>query len=287
QCNLRIRWNRRMTAHKHQSQTVVTNFLFRKNRLIHRASLAIHRMNNFRLLDMEHLSTSDDIQRQVSRCAHDPGGRILRNSIKRPGLQRARQRFLDHVFCEGEMLDSEDLCQSRDHLSSLTTKKMFHQLGHLLWILNRSFQRHRFCHTLKTRKDNRVSFWQDPCEHEPFPRRCRATPRLFRAVLLPGCRRRTSDAPPGWAGRIAGCNPPCNPGVPKAVHSNADRSPYCPRDNLGPWAFLSVFADPSLDLVVCCAGGDARPELVVINLRKFQPSLIERAVGMVFAFPAN
>jgi hypothetical protein len=55
----------------------------------------------------------------------------------------------------------------------------------------------------------------------------------------------------------------------------------------GPWAFLGVFADPILDLVVCCAGGDARPELVVINLLKFQPSLIERAVGMVFALPAN
>lgn len=39
-----------------------------------------------------------------------------------------------------------------------------------------------------------------------------------------------------------------------------------PRDDLGAWAFLGVLADPGCDLVVCCAGGDARPELVVINL---------------------
>jgi len=52
------------------------------------------------------------------------------------------------------MLDSEDLRQRRDHLSRLMTEKMFHQLGHLLWILNGSFQGHRFCHTPKANKDN-------------------------------------------------------------------------------------------------------------------------------------
>ena len=50
------------------------------------------------MLVLEHPSAPDDIQRQVARRAHDPGGRILRHSIKRPGLQSTRQRFLDNVF---------------------------------------------------------------------------------------------------------------------------------------------------------------------------------------------
>ena len=97
-----------MTAHKHQPQAVITNFVLRKNRLIRCGTLAIHQTNNFCLLVLEDLPAPHDIQREIARRAHDPGRRILRHSIKRPGLQRARQRFLHDIFSETEMFDSEN-----------------------------------------------------------------------------------------------------------------------------------------------------------------------------------
>ena len=145
-----------MAADEHQSQTVVGNFLLRKNRLVRRYAVAVHRTNNFSLFALKDFPAPDDIQREVARSAHDPGGRILWNSVKRPGLQRARQRFLDDIFSEIEVLNSEYSRQRRDHLSRLVTKKVFHQLGHAVRFLHNGFQGHRFCHTLRAHKNNKL-----------------------------------------------------------------------------------------------------------------------------------
>src|SRR5207247_2468545 len=59
--------------------------------------------------------------------------RIFRNAVKRPGLQRSGERFLHHVFGQGEMLEPENPRQSGDHLSRFMPEKMFHHLGHFLW----------------------------------------------------------------------------------------------------------------------------------------------------------
>ena len=129
-----------MATYEHHSQTVVTNFLSRKNRLVRRDSLAIHQMNHFSLFALEDLSAPDDIQREVARRAHDPRGRIFWNPVKRPGLQRACQRLLDHVFSQAEMFDSEDSRQDRNHLSRLVTEKMFHDARNFFWFLDNIFQ---------------------------------------------------------------------------------------------------------------------------------------------------
>jgi hypothetical protein len=129
-----------MTADEHQSQTVVTNFLFWKNWLLRCSTFAVHRTNNFSLFLLEHLPASHDIQREVSGSAHDPCGRVFRNSIKGPGLQRPGQRFLDHVFGQIEMLYSKNPRQDGDHLSRLATEKVLNQLGHFLRLLDNSFQ---------------------------------------------------------------------------------------------------------------------------------------------------
>src|SRR3989449_10421750 len=60
-----------------------------------------------------------------------------------------------------------------------------------------------------------------------------------------------------------------------------------PDDDVGAGALLGVLADPRGDLVVGRAGGDKRPVRVVVNLSELQPPLIERAVGVVFALPAD
>src|SRR5438445_352344 len=86
-------------------------------------------LDAFGLLVAEDLLAADHVQRQVSRSPHDPGGRVLRNAVKRPGLQRSGQRFLDHVFGQAQMLDAENSRQRRHQLSALVTEQVLHYVG--------------------------------------------------------------------------------------------------------------------------------------------------------------
>src|SRR5438552_4531404 len=60
-----------------------------------------------------------------------------------------------------------------------------------------------------------------------------------------------------------------------------------PSDNLRARTLLCMFTNPRNNLIIGRAGGDERSEVVVIDLSKLKPALIERTIGMVFAFPAN
>jgi hypothetical protein len=68
----------------------------------------------------------DQIERQIFRHLRDPGGRIFRDAVVGPGLQRLGQGFLHHVFGAVEVFDAENSRQRRDHLSRFVTEKMFH-----------------------------------------------------------------------------------------------------------------------------------------------------------------
>src|SRR5437764_7478142 len=68
------------------------------------------------------------------------------------------------------------------------------------------------------------------------PELCRKYPpatdrAFFRAVLPPDRTHRTNGALLGYAERIAGCNPPCTPGVPEANRSDASRVLYCSKQS--------------------------------------------------------
>src|SRR5438034_8017458 len=60
-----------------------------------------------------------------------------------------------------------------------------------------------------------------------------------------------------------------------------------PGDDLGARTLLCMFTNPRNNLIIGRAVGDERSEVVVIDLSKLKPALIERTIGMVFAFPAN
>ena len=60
-----------------------------------------------------------------------------------------------------------------------------------------------------------------------------------------------------------------------------------PHDDFGTGTFLGVVTNPRGDFVVGHTGGHIRPIRTVVNLRELQPSLIERAVGVIFALPAD
>ena len=130
--DLRLRWNKRMAAHEHHPQTVVRKFLVGENRNVGRGALSLHQPDDFTFLVAEDFLAPDHIQRQVAGSPHNPRGRIFRNAVKRPGLQRSGQHFLDHVLGQGEVLDAENPRQGGDHLSRLMPEKMLHHLGHFL-----------------------------------------------------------------------------------------------------------------------------------------------------------
>ena len=85
---------------------------------------------SYRLKDREIGKLSDDVEREIAGRAHDPSGRIFRDPAVWPRLQRARQRFLHHVFSQVQMLDPENAGQRRHHFSRLMTEKMLDQLRH-------------------------------------------------------------------------------------------------------------------------------------------------------------
>ena len=59
-----------------------------------------------------------------------PPGRIFRDAIEGPGLQRPGEGCLDYVLCQRKMLEYKNSCQGGDHLPCFMPKKMFHHLGH-------------------------------------------------------------------------------------------------------------------------------------------------------------
>src|SRR5512132_3812894 len=59
-----------------------------------------------------------------------------------------------------------------------------------------------------------------------------------------------------------------------------------PGNDFGTRTLFSMVPDPLGNLFVGSAGGNERPKIIIINLGKFQPALIERTVGMVLPFPA-
>src|SRR5882724_13072900 len=58
-----------------------------------------------------------------------------------------------------------------------------------------------------------------------------------------------------------------------------------PSDDLTARALLCMFANPRSNFIIGRAGGNERSEVVVIDLSKLKPALIERTIRVVFAFP--
>src|SRR5437899_261116 len=65
------------------------------------------------------------------RGGHEPCGRIVRHPAKRPHLQRAAEGVLRHVFCQREVLDTEDARQRGDDPPRLSPEQMLVQLHHM------------------------------------------------------------------------------------------------------------------------------------------------------------
>ncbi len=122
-----------MAAHEHHPQTVVGDFLLGEDRRVRRGTRPIHQADDFSFLVAKNFFAPDHIQREVAGSAHDPGGRIFRNAVKRPGLQRPGERFLNHVFSQAEMFDAENPRQGGHHLSRFMTEKMFHHVRNAGW----------------------------------------------------------------------------------------------------------------------------------------------------------
>jgi hypothetical protein len=124
---LRLFRQRGMAARKHQPQSIVGKLgviQFRGLRLI---APAFDKRDHLRLLLMERLLPTDDIQSQVFRGLRQPRRGIFRHSIVRPGFQGSDERFLHHVLRELQPLHPENRRQNRDHLARFVPEEMVRQ----------------------------------------------------------------------------------------------------------------------------------------------------------------
>src|SRR5215469_3782622 len=129
---LRFYRDHRVGAHEHHSQSIIRDFVLGKNWGFRRSAVAFDLPRDFRCFCTKNFITPDYVEREIARRAHDPRGRIFRNAPIWPGLQSARQRFLNYIFCQSEMFDAEYSRQRSDHRSRLMTEKMFDECRYSL-----------------------------------------------------------------------------------------------------------------------------------------------------------
>src|SRR5262249_16444568 len=67
----------------------------------------------------------------VLRGRHEPGARVLRHAAEFPDIHRAAEGVLYGVFCQREVVDSEDTCQRRDHAPRLASEEMIEGVHHM------------------------------------------------------------------------------------------------------------------------------------------------------------
>ena len=74
---------------------------------------------------------AQDVEGAVLRGGHQPRGRILRHAAEFPDLERAAEGVLHDVFCQREVVDSEDARQSGDHAPRFAPEQMIAGLHHM------------------------------------------------------------------------------------------------------------------------------------------------------------
>ena len=85
QRDLCFRLNDRMTTHKHHPQSIVGDFMLRKNRSDRCGLTALYQARDLGFFRAENLFPPDHVEREISRRSHDPRRRIFRNPAVWPG----------------------------------------------------------------------------------------------------------------------------------------------------------------------------------------------------------
>src|SRR5262249_17087260 len=117
-----------MTANKHHSQAVILDFLSERRRPVGGGIVLFQQTDHFGFLVANNLLPSNVVNREILRDLHDPGSRILRNSVVRPSLERPGKRFLDQILRQVETINPKNARQPGNQLSPFMPEKMFHYL---------------------------------------------------------------------------------------------------------------------------------------------------------------
>ena len=118
QRGLRLLWHKRMTTGKHQSQPVILDFTFEQRRVVLPTRRALLDKRDDRgLLCVENLFAPEQIEREIFCGLGEPCRWIFWNTVVRPGLECAHQRFLNDIFGHLQPLNPKQACQDRDELA--------------------------------------------------------------------------------------------------------------------------------------------------------------------------
>jgi hypothetical protein len=106
-----------VTTRKHHPQQVVLDGA-RREELFNRGRkrpLALDQSAQLRLKGSSRTLTPEEIDGAVLGRGHEPGGWILRHATNLPHVKRTAEGVLHHIFCQCEIVRSEDARQRGDH----------------------------------------------------------------------------------------------------------------------------------------------------------------------------
>ena len=119
-----------MTAGKHHPELLVANRVGGKRLVDHgrQRPLGLEQPAHLGREGARPAFAPHDVEGAVLRRRHEPRRRVLRNPADLPHFQRAKERVLDDVFGERQVVHSEDSRERGDHAPRLAPEKMIVQI---------------------------------------------------------------------------------------------------------------------------------------------------------------
>ena len=122
-----IAGQRRMTAHENHPEFVVSKLLL-DVRFARDDGARPRQFGDDPVgLAAEDLVAANDVDGDIVRDAKEPAGRVFRDAVIRPGLQRPQHRLLDRLLRERDVLGAEKTRQAGHHAARLMPEQMLDQ----------------------------------------------------------------------------------------------------------------------------------------------------------------
>ena len=133
QRDLRLFGETGMAAGKHHAQLIVLDGLRREDFLDRRRErpFAFKQAAEFGREGARGALAAEDVERAVFRRGHEPRRGVLGHASEFPDLERAAEGVLHDVFCQREVMDSEDARKRGDHAPRFAPKEMVAGFHHM------------------------------------------------------------------------------------------------------------------------------------------------------------
>ena len=133
QRHLRLLGQSRMAAGEHHAQLIVFDRVRREEFFDGgpQRPFGFEPARQFRRESQRGALAPQNIERTILRRRHQPRRRIFRRAAKFPNFQRAAEGVLHHVFCQRQIVNSENSRKRGHHAARLAPEKMLVKLHYI------------------------------------------------------------------------------------------------------------------------------------------------------------